>query len=87
MIDTQKLIRKLDNLYGTGKGTEVCMTVLPSVLADFQKMLKASPCGTPVTEEYRLEDGKGSLLLTGCRRPSGDTDIEADLIRRQGQGQ
>ena len=80
MIDTQKLTGKLDLLYGAGNGTKVCMTILPGILADFQKMLAASAPGTKLQEEYRLDDGKGTLLLSGSRDLSGKTDMEADLI-------
>jgi len=80
MIDTQKLIGKLDLLYGTGNGAKICMTILPGILADFQKMLAASAPGSKVREEYRLDDGKATLLLTGTRNLSGKTDMEADLV-------
>ena len=80
MIDTQKLTGKLDLLYGAGNGTKVCMTILPGILADFQKMLAASAPGTKLQEEYRLDDGKGTLLLTGIRKPSGEMDIDAELL-------
>ena len=80
MINTQELIQKLDKIYGTGNGTRICMTILPGILADFQKMLAASAPGSPVREEYRLEDGKGILFLTGIRKASGEIDIEAKLL-------
>ena len=79
MINTQELIQKLDKLYGTGNGTRICMTILPGILGDFQKMLAASAPDSPVREEYRLEDGKGTLILTGMRKASGQTDVNAEL--------
>lgn len=80
MIDTQKLIERLDTLYGTGNGTKICMTILPGILTDFQKLLAASVPGIKLQEEYRLDDGKGTLLLTGIRKPSGEMNIDAELL-------
>ncbi len=56
------------------------MTIIPGILADFNKMLAKSGSGHEVTEEYRLEDGKGSVFLRGRIMPSGEKEIEAELI-------
>ena len=53
MIDTQKLIERLDTLYGTGNGAKTCMTILPGILTDFQKLLAESAPGIKLQEEYR----------------------------------
>ena len=77
MIDTQRLIQELDARYGAGSGAKICMTVLPGILADFQKMLTSAAPGKTMREEYRLDDGKGSILLSGVRTPSGKLELEA----------
>ena len=51
MINTQELIQKLDKMYGKENGARICMTILPGILGDFQKMLAASAPGSPVREE------------------------------------
>ena len=39
-MDTDKIIKELDNIYGSGKGEKVYLTIIPGILADFHKMLK-----------------------------------------------
>ena len=79
MVDTKNLIRKLDVMYGKRNGAKVLMTILPGTLTDFQKMLAATAPGKTISEEYRLEDGKGTLTLSGFRTASGSVEIAADL--------
>ncbi len=79
-MDTQKIINQLDDIYGPGKGMKIYMNIMPGILADFDKMLKESK-GAGVTEEYRLEDGKGVLYVTGKRSANGQTDIEVNVRR------
>ncbi len=77
-MDTQKIINQLDEIYGSGKGMNVYTTIMPGILADFDRMLGKAK-GAQVTEEYRLEDGKGSLYVTGKRSANGQTDIEVTV--------
>ncbi len=79
-MDIEKIIKQLDDIYGTGKGMNIYMNIMPGILADFDRMLgKAN--GDQVTEEYRLEDGKGSLYVTGKKNANGQTDIEVSVRR------
>ena len=80
MMDTQKIINRLDEIYGPGKGMKIYMNIMPGILADFDKMLGKTK-GAKVTEEYRLEDGKASLCVTGKRSANGRPDIEVDVKR------
>ena len=80
-MDTQKIINQLDEIYGIGRGMEVYMTIMPGILADFDRMLGAAK-GTRVTEEYRLEDGKGSLYVTGKKTANGQADIDITVNRQ-----
>ena len=77
-MDTQKIINQLDEIYGSGKGMNVYTTIMPGILADFDQMLGKAK-GAQVTEEYRLEEGKGSLYVTGKRSANGQTDIEVTV--------
>ncbi len=77
-MDTQKIINQLDEIYGPGKGMSIYMNIMPGILADFDRMLKKSK-GAALTEEYRLEDGKASLYVTGKRSANGRADIEVNV--------
>ncbi len=77
-MDTKKIINQLDDIYGPGKGMEIYMKIMPGILADFDRMLGRAK-GEQVMEEYRLEDGKGSLYVTGKRSANGQTDIEVNV--------
>ena len=74
-----ELIRQLDKLYSPGKGFKVYSTIIPGILADFNKMLKDSPVGREVTEEYHLEDGKGVIIVSGTRSANGQVSINVRL--------
>ena len=80
MMDTQKIINQLDEIYGAGKGMNVYMNIMPGILADFDRMLGKAK-GDQVTEEYRLEDKKAVIYVTGKRNASGQTDIGIDIKR------
>ena len=91
-MDTIKLIKELEEIYGKDKGMTVFRTIMPGIIADFDKMLNAAAVGELVTEDYRLEDRKATLRLTGKRTAGGagrtknatDTgaaDIEVSVIR------
>ena len=79
-MDTKKIINKLDEIYGTGKGMNIYMNIMPGILADFDRMLGKAK-GDQVTEEYRLEDNKAVIYVTGKRSASGQTDIGIDIKR------
>lgn len=70
-MDSQKIINQLDKIYGSGRGMKVYMTVMPGILADFDKMLKGTPVGVTISELYNLDDKRCTLSLTGKRTPSG----------------
>jgi len=60
--------------YGPQKGLQVYMTVMPGIMRDFTKMLDQRP-GEQLREEYRLEDGKGTLILNGSKTAGKDPRI------------
>ncbi len=82
---TDKLIEQLESLYGKGKGFKVYTTIMPGILADFNKMLNAAPAGKEVTEEYHLEDGKGVIIMSGHRTADGQITMKPRIINRSQQ--
>mgnify|MGYP002624059976 CR=1 FL=1 len=78
-MDTGNILRILQEKYGYEKGMQVFMTVMPGIMADFRKMLAASPVGMPVMEEYKLEDGKAVITLSGRRLSNGAQEIDAQI--------
>ena len=56
---------RFTQVYGQKRGTAVCNVVMPAVMGDFRKtVLKAEP-GAAVTEQYRTDDRKTDVTLTG----------------------
>ncbi len=78
-MDTQKIIDKLDGIYGKGRGMEVYTNIMPGILADFEKMVKKSATGTRISEQYRTEDGRAVLTVTGSRSKNGTTDMSIEV--------
>jgi hypothetical protein len=48
---------------------------MPGIMADFNRVLDAHS-GEMATEEYKLEDGKGSVVLSGWKKPDGTLQIK-----------
>ena len=78
-MNTEALIQKLNELYGDEQGMKVYVTIMPGILADFKKMLSSAAPGEEISEEYRLEDGKGTVVVTGMRNASGEIRMDAAL--------
>ncbi len=72
----EEIIKQLENIYGPGKGLHVFNTIMPGILADFHKMLESAPHGKEIFEEYRLEDGKASVILKGKRSSKPQISIK-----------
>ena len=79
-MDGDKVLATLREWYGMKEGTRVFLTVIPGILKDFTGMLREKP-GQQVREEYNLEDGTGTIILTGRLSPKGEPQIEATLQR------
>lgn len=73
-------IRELRLAVGDKKIFHYQTVVLPSIFADFHKMLKNSAAGETVKEEYKMEDGSFSVLLEG----KGGKIISAKIKRNSG---
>ncbi len=78
-MDAQAVIGRLNRIYGADKGFRIYAVVMPGILKDFRRMLEAAAPGETVREEYRLEDGKAAIFLTGRRNTSGEAEIEAEV--------
>ena len=63
-MEFDRIAAAFEKAYGPS-GRLKCFTVLPGVLADFHKMMAAAAPGRRVREEYRLDDGRAVLILTG----------------------
>ena len=70
-----EIVRELDLVYGPGKGLKTYNTIMPGILSDFNNMLKKTPVGEEISEEYRFEDGKGIIQVKGHRKGSGDVSL------------
>ena len=74
-FNIEDLELSLTKLYGVD-GIKVMNTILPGIIMDFQKVLVDRDGSDEVTEEYRLEDGKGVIQVKGRRTPDGDMTID-----------
>ena len=79
MMDTQKIIDKLDGIYGQGRGMEVYTNIMPGILADFEKMVKNTKAGEKITEQYRTEDKRAVLTVTGSKTGNGTLDMSIEV--------
>ena len=80
MMDNTQVIEKLKERYGEKEGMRVFMTVMPGITADFHKMLLAAPPGRRVREEYHIDDGKTTIVLTGTRDERGQASVSFSVI-------
>lgn len=74
------LEKELQRVYGTVEGSRVLRTVMPGILADFLKMYKKAAAGSTVREEYRLEDGKGTIVLA-AEKTGGEPVVDTSFIQ------
>ena len=70
-----KICGELSKIYGIEEGIRMAGTVVPGILNDFRKMLSASAPGRTVREEYRLEDGRARVFLSGEKKKKGKCEI------------
>lgn len=78
-MNTDRLLDEFKHCYGSSEGLRIYLTVMPGILADFNKMLAKAPAGQRIREEYRMEDGSSTLILEGTRKGNGNQDLEARL--------
>jgi len=66
---------RFKQVYGETRGAAVCGVVIPAVMGDFRKtVLKAAP-GQTVTEQYRTDDRKTDVTVTGRRETRDGREV------------
>ena len=76
------IIKQLDQIYCPGRGFSVCNTIMPGILADYNRMLDHAPVGKEISEEYRLGDGKGAIHVKGIRQHNGKISTDIRFVPR-----
>lgn len=79
-MEPDSIMNTLQEWYGPQRGMKVYLTVMPGIMADFNRMMDRRP-GETVCEEYKLEDGKGSIVLSGWKKQDGTAQIRAECRR------
>ena len=77
--DTDGLIGQFAERYGVAKGGTVYRTVMPGVLADFQKQARALKPGGAARETYRIDDGSAAIEMSAEKSMQGELHIKARL--------
>lgn len=62
----------LSKIYGIQEALRMAGTVIPGIMNDFNQMLSDSQRRKAVQEEYRLEDGRACVFISG-RKLDGNT--------------
>lgn len=62
-------------VYGEKRGEAVCNVVVPAVMGDFRKTVLAAEPGALVTEQYRTDDRKTDVVLSGRHERRGGRDV------------
>ncbi len=70
------LTRGLTEVYGIPEGIRMAAVMVPGILRDFEGMVLAAERGFRVQEEYRSEDLRARIGLTGYRDSQGTGHID-----------
>lgn len=62
-----RLQMELIRIYGPLQAAGAGGRAVQGILGDFQRMLERTPVGQSCREEYRMEDGKAVVILSGIR--------------------
>lgn len=73
------LLDQLQDKFGATEGLRMFNKVMPGIMGDFTKMLKATGVDKVISEEYRLDDGSGVIIVKGCRHADGTIKTEATV--------
>ena len=75
------LLQELQDRFGHREGLRIFNVIMPGIMGDFNRMLKKAAAGSPVFEEYRLEDGSGVIRMKGTRGADGKVSVEGHLVK------
>ena len=78
----QKLNREIREIVGEDQLSHYQVTVLPRIFADFHKMLTGQPLHKSIKEQYRMENGKMEIELSGVKKADGVVEILDAKARR-----
>lgn len=62
-------------VYGEKRGASVCDVVVPAVMGDFRKTVLAAERSRTVTEQYRTDDSKTDVTVTGHKEVRNDREV------------
>ena len=77
MLFLEELLADLQEAYGKTEGLRLFNTVIPGIMGDFNKMLRKSRAGEWIAEEYRLDDGRGVIIVEWSRTANGEAKLKA----------
>lgn len=72
----------LSKIYGMQEGIRMAGTVVPGIINDFHRMLQNKGTGEQVQEEYRLEDGRASVFVSGRVQKDGSPWYDVVQVKR-----
>ena len=76
-----KITAGLSQIYGVKEGIRMTGTVVAGIMDDFNQMVRNKPCES-VQEEYRLEDGRATVFISGRSSQNGSVSYESIQIAK-----
>ncbi len=64
-MDLEEVREKLADRIGEERANHITVMIMPMIIADFKKMLKAAKPNIPVKEEYYLDDNSSVIEMFG----------------------
>ena len=76
-----KIAAGLSQIYGVKEGIRMAGTVVVGIMDDFNQMVRNKPSES-VQEEYRLEDGRATVFISGRTSQNGSVSYESIQITK-----
>ena len=76
-----KIAAGLSQIYGVKEGIRMAGTVVVGIMDDFNQIVRNKPCES-VQEEYRLEDGRATVFISGRTSQNGSVSYESIQITK-----
>ena len=64
-MDLEEVRAALAERFGEQRANHIAAMIMPMIISDFYKMLKAAKPNLPVKEQYYLDDNTSMIELTG----------------------